>query len=326
MSSPQGVRTASVRPTQAATRALPPTSAGTRLNAWTEKHSHYWLVAPAVLVMCGILVYPLLFSLWVSLFDWRMASTSHTFIGAQNYVEALTSAFFQFVFIQSVGFTLVCLALNLTLGLALALLLNQRFHGRGVIRTLFLLPMVTAPVLAGFNFRWIFNDRSGLANQLLVQSGLSLPLAWLADANLSRAAIVIVTVWQGMPFMLLLLLAGLQALPSSPFEAATVDGATAWQRFWYITLPLLRPVIVVAVALQMIDLFRVFDTIYIMTRGGPGHATELFPFYIYRSAFSDDRLGFASALSYITVAITVVLLIPLFYVERHGGDGERAGR
>ncbi len=137
---------------------------------------------------------------------------------------------------------------------------------------------------------------------------------------------MIVTVWQGMPFMLLLLLAGLQALPSSPFEAATVDGASAWQRFWYITLPLLRPVIVVAVALQMIDLFRVFDTIYIMTRGGPGHATELFPFYIYRSAFSDDRLGFASALSYITVAITVVLLIPLFYVERRGGDGERAGR
>ena len=116
--------------------------------------------------------------------------------------------------------------------------------------------------------------------------------------------------------MLLLLLAGLQSLPTSPFEAATVDGANAWQRFRYITLPLLRPVIAVAVALQAIELFRVFETVYIMTKGGPGHATELFPYYVYRSAFSDDRLGFAAALSYITIAITVALLIPLFYLER----------
>jgi len=316
----------SVRAAGRRAQPLAPVSVGSRLAAWVERHVHYWLLAPAVLVMCAILVYPLLFSLWVSFFDWRMAATSHAFIGLRNYAEAVTSSFFQFVLVQSVGFTVVCLVLNLTLGLALAMLLNNRFHGRGVIRTLFLLPMVTAPVLAGFNFRWIFNDRSGLANQMLVQLGLGLPLAWLADANLSRVTIVLVTVWQGMPFMLLLLLAGLQSLPTSPFEAARVDGASAWQRFVYITLPLLRPVIVVAAALQVIDLFRVFDTIYIMTRGGPGHATELFPFYIYRSAFSDDRLGFAAALSYITVAITVVLLIPLFYVERGGTESERARR
>ena len=282
----------------------------------TERYSHYWLLAPAVLVMSAILVYPLLFSFWVSLFDWRMAAATHTFIGLSNYVEALTSSFFNVVLLQSIGFTLVCLAVNLVLGMALAQLLNVRFKGRAIVRTLALLPMVTAPVLAGFNFRWIFNDRFGLANQLLIQVGHGLPLAWLADANLARLTIVLVTVWQGMPFMLLLLLAGLQSLPTSPFEAAIVDGATAWQRFWYISLPLMRPVILVAVALQTIDLFRVFDTVYIMTGGGPGHATELFPFYVYRSAFSDDRLGFASALSYITVAITVAFLIPLFYIER----------
>ena len=266
--------------------------------------------------MSAILVYPLLFSFWVSLFDWRMAAATHSFVGLSNYVEALTTSFFDVVLLQSIGFTLVCLAVNLVLGMALAQLLNVRFKGRAIVRTLALLPMVTAPVLAGFNFRWIFNDRFGLANQLLIQVGHGLPLAWLADANLARLTIVLVTVWQGMPFMLLLLLAGLQSLPTSPFEAAIVDGATAWQRFWYISLPLMRPVILVAVALQTIDLFRVFDTVYIMTGGGPGHATELFPFYVYRSAFSDDRLGFASALSYITVAITVAFLIPLFYIER----------
>jgi multiple sugar transport system permease protein len=312
-------------PTAATVRISPQSrtasaSVRSRIGGLGERYVHYWLLAPAVLAMCAILVYPLLFSLWVSLFDWRMAATTHAFIGLQNYVEALTSSFFEFVFLQSIAFTLACLALNLVIGMALAQLLNIHFKGRGMIRTLFLLPMVTAPVLAGFNFRWIFNDRFGLANQLMIQFGLGMPLAWLADANLSRLTIVIATVWQGMPFMLLLLLAGLQSLPTSPFEAATVDGASAWQRFWYITLPLLRPVVVVAVALQTIDLFRVFDTIYIITRGGPGHATELFPFYVYRSAFSDDRLGFAAALSYITIAITVAFLIPLFYVERRVSD------
>src|SRR5438105_189923 len=291
-----------------------------------ERNAHYWLIAPAVLTMCAILVYPLLFSMWVSLFDWRMAAATHAFIGIANYVEALTSSFFEFVLLQSIGFALTCLSVDVVLGLALAQLLNLRFKGRNIIRTLCFLPMVTAPVLAGFNFRWIFNDRFGLANQLLVQFGQGLSFGWLADANLARLTIVLVTVWQGLPFMLLLILAGLQSLPTSPFEAATVDGASAWQRFWYITLPLLRPVIIVAVALQMIDLFRVFDTVYIMTRGGPGHATEMFPFYIYRSAFSDDRLGFAAALSYLTVGITVFLLIPLFYLERSGAEADRTRR
>jgi len=303
-----------------------PAAARPRFGNWGERYVHYWLLLPAIGIMGAILIYPLLFSLWVSLFDWRMAATNHTFIGLRNYAEAFTSSFFEFVFLQSIGFTLVCLIINVTLGLALAQLLNLHFRGRGAIRTLLLLPMVTAPVLAGFNFRWIFNDRFGLANQLIIQLGLGMPQAWLADANLARVSIVLTSVWQGLPFMLLLILAGLQSLPTSPFEAATVDGANAWQRFWYITLPLLRPVIAVAVALQTIDLFRVFDTIYIMTKGGPGHATELFPFYVYRSAFSDDRLGFAAALSYITIAITVLFLIPLFYLERSGAESERTRR
>lgn len=188
----------------------------------------------AVLTMCGVLVYPLLFSTWVSLFDWRMAAATHVFIGLANYGEALTSSFFEFVLLQSIGFTLACLSVDLVLGLALALLLNVRFKGRSIIRTLCFLPMVTAPMLAGFNFRWIFNDRFGLVNQLLIQFGHSVSLGWLADANLARLTIVLVTVWQGVPFMVLLLLAGLQSLPTSPFEAATVGGATAWQRFRYI--------------------------------------------------------------------------------------------
>jgi multiple sugar transport system permease protein len=298
----------------------------TRRPRWRglgERYIHYWLILPALLTMCAVLIYPLAYSLWISFFDWTASPTKRPFIGLRNYAEVFTNASSQFIFVQNIAFMAVCIVLEFVLGMALALLLGQKFAGRGLARTLLLLPMLTAPVLAGFNFRWIFNDRFGLANQLLLKAGLQ-PLPWLADQNLARVAIVIVTIWQGIPFMMLLLMAGLQSLPEAPFEAATVDGATAWQRFWHISLPLLRPVIIVAVALRVIDLFRTFDTIYIMTFGGPGHATELLPFYIYRAAFSSSRFGFASALSYVTLGLTLLALIPLLYVERRGARRARA--
>jgi multiple sugar transport system permease protein len=286
-----------------------------RMRGWGERYVQYWLILPALLTMCAVLIYPLAYSLWISFYDWNITSVGRPFLGLRNYVEALTNASSQFIFAQNIAFTVICIALEFVIGMALALLLSRQFIGRGLARTLLLLPMLTAPVLAGFNFRWMFNDRFGLANQLLIQLGLQ-PYAWLADANLARAVIVLVTIWQGIPFMMLLLLAGLESLPASPFEAAIVDGASAWQRFLHISLPLLRPVIVVAVSLRVIDLFRTFDTIYIITFGGPGHATELLPFYIYRAAFSSGRFGFASALSYIVLVLTLLLLIPLFYRRR----------
>lgn len=284
-------------------------------RGWGERYAQYWLILPALLTMCAVLIYPLGYSLWISFFDWNITSLSHSFVGFQNYVEALTNSASQFIFVQNIGFTIACIALEFVIGMALALLMARQFVGRGLARTLLLLPMLTAPVLAGFNFRWIFNDRFGLANQLLLQVGLP-QQPWLADANLARASIVIVTIWQGIPFMMLLILAGLESLPTSPFEAALVDGASPWQRFLHITLPLLRPVILVAVSLRVIDLFRTFDTIYIMTSGGPGHATELLPFYIYRAAFSSGRFGYASALSYVTLILTLLILIPLYFRPR----------
>jgi multiple sugar transport system permease protein len=300
------------RPTTPTREARQPKGRG-----WGERYIHYWLILPALLAMCAVLIYPLVYSLWISFFDWNVSSAEKPFIGLRNYAEAFTSASSHYIFAQSIAFMVVCIALEFVIGMALALLMSRKFVGRGLARTLLLLPMLTAPVLAGFNFRWIFNDRFGLANQMLLKIGMQ-PVAWLADQNLARATIVIVTIWQGIPLMMLLLLAGLESLPEAPFEAATIDGATAWQRFYHISLPLLRPVIVVAVALRVIDLLRTFDTVFIMTFGGPGHATEMLPFYIYRAAFSSARFGFASALSYVVLGLTVLALIPLFYVERRG--------
>ncbi|MFN8491297.1 MAG: sugar ABC transporter permease [Caldilineaceae bacterium] len=306
-------------------QAKKPAAWRTRLSRLQERYTPYWLVLPAILVMAAILLYPLVYSFYISFFDYRLARARMPFIGLDNYINAMTNDAFLLSLVQNLVFTVVCVVVEFITGMALALLLNRNFIGRGVVRALFLLPMLTAPVLAGFNWRWIFNDRFGLLNQLLLAVGLP-PQGWLVDANLARLSIVVATVWQGIPFVMLLLLAGLQALPQAPFEAAIVDGASAWQRFRYLTLPLMRPVIVVVLALRIIDLFRVFDVIYIMTFGGPGHATELIPFYVYRSAFSESRVGYASALSWITLLITLLFLVPLFMGERSGAENERMQR
>lgn len=296
-----------------------------RLDALQERYAPYWLLLPAVGIISAVLLYPLLHALYISFFDYKLARAARPFIGLGNYIEAVTSASFGTVLVQNIAFTVICASVEFVVAMGIALLLNRPFRGRAIYRVFFLLPMLTAPVLAGFNWRWIFNDRFGLMNQIFIALGLPAQ-GWLVDPNLARLAIVIATVWQGIPFVMILLLAGLQSLPQSPFEAATVDGATAWQKWRLLTLPLLRPVITVALALRVIDLFRVFDVIYIMTLGGPGHATELLPFYIYRAAFSQSQFGLASALSWITVLITILLLIPLFLGERSGAESEKLNR
>ena len=293
-----------------------------RLDAWQARYAPYWLLLPALGIIGAVLLYPLVHALYISFLDYKLARSARPFVGLGNYIEAITSASFGTVLAQNIVFAMVCILVEFTVAMSTALLLNRQFRGRAIYRVFFLLPMLTAPVLAGFNWRWIFNDRFGLMNQIFIGVGLA-PQAWLVEPNLARLSIVIATVWQGIPFVMILLLAGLQALPQPPFEAAIVDGATAWQRLRMLTLPLMRPVIAVALALRIIDLFRVFDVIYIMTLGGPGHATELLPFYIYRAAFSQSQFGLASALSWITVFITIVLLIPLFLNERSGAESEK---
>jgi len=286
-----------------------------RLYQFQERHIHYWLIFPGMAVITAVLIYPLAYSFYISFFDYRLARTEVPFVGFGNYSSAITNYAFHTALIQNVAYSLICLIIEFLLGMGLALLLNIRFKGRGLVRALFLLPMLTAPILAGFNWRWILNDSFGVINQLLNTFG-SQPVGWLVTPNNARFSIILATIWQGIPFVMLLLLAGLQALPVEPYEAAIVDGASSLQRFRFITLPLLKPVIVVVLALRIIDLFRVFDVIYIMTLGGPGRATELLPYYIYRTAFSESRMGYASAISWMTMIITLLFLIPLFKLER----------
>ena len=191
--------------------------------------------------------------------------------------------------------------------MGVAVLINGKLRGLRAARTLLLIPPMIAPAVVGLNFRWLFNSQYGFIDALLAD--LHLPtIPWLSDPNWALVSIIIADVWQNTPLMVLLFLAGLQSLPQEPLEAAAVDGASAWQIFWNITLPLMRPVIMVALMLRIIDTFRTFDVVWLMTQGGPGGATSLVTVHAYLLAFQGVDFGHAAAVSYIALVISLVLL------------------
>jgi len=271
----------------------------------------YLLTLPALITIGIVLIYPLLYSFGISFFKWTLSSLPpYPFIGLKNYIRILGSSLFRQILKQNILFAFGCVSVEFFIGFGIALILNVKFKGQHLFRILFLIPMLMAPVLVGYNWRWLLNTDYGLINQILIRIGLT-PKLWLVDKNLAMLSIMIADIWQYTPFCTLLLLAGLQSLPPSLYEAASIDGATRWKSFIHLTLPLLKTVIFIVLILRIIDLFRVFDIVYIMTRGGPGGATDLLPTYVYRVTFRELRFGYGSALSYITLLISLVLILPL---------------
>jgi multiple sugar transport system permease protein len=203
-------------------------------------------------------------------------------------------------------FVISAIAIEFSLGMGLALLLNRHLRGKGFIRSMILLPMMCTNVVIGLTWRLLFNYQFGIINFYLTQLHLS-PVNWLSEPNLAMISVIIVDVWNTTSFVALLLLAGLQSLPEEPFEAARIDGASSLQTFGYITLPLLRPSILVALLWRMIDTFRIFDVVWLLTAGGPAHATETVSIYIYNYGFKSFDLGYASAASYVMIIIMLVV-------------------
>jgi multiple sugar transport system permease protein len=196
--------------------------------------------------------------------------------------------------------------IEFVLGMGLALLLNHNLFGKGVIRAMILLPMMCTNVVIGLTWRLLFNYQFGIINYYLTRVNLP-PVEWLSAPNVAMWTVIIVDVWNTTSFVALLLLAGLQSLPEEPFEAAHIDGASAVQSFWYITLPLLRPSILVALLWRLIDTFRIFDVIWLLTAGGPAHSTETVSIYVYNYGFKSFNLGYASAASYIMILIMLII-------------------
>lgn len=265
-------------------------------------------ISPAFIVLFIILIYPLGYSFWLSFHEWTLRGFKKgiPFIGLENYIDLFSNP--EFLKTLRITFTFVILAIGIefVLGMGLALLLNHELKGRGLMRSIILIPMMCTNVVIGLTWRLLFNYEFGLVNYYLNWIGLT-SVNWLSDASVALPAIIIVDVWNTTSFVALLILAGLQTLPEEPYEAATIDGASGWQLFIYLTLPFLRPTILVVLLWRFIDTFRIFDVIYLLTAGGPARATETVSIYVYRNGFHFFNLGYASASSYIMILIMLVI-------------------
>ncbi len=260
----------------------------------------FWL-APAVGLLLLLSVYPFLFSLEISL----RTPAGH---GLDNFTRLARDEFFRVALVQTLVYTAGALVIEFALGLLLALLASREFRGRNLLRSLLLIPMLLPPVVVAVIWRLILNPEFGVLNGTLRSLGVpTAGLAWFGSERTAMLSVILVDVWEWTPFMFLLLLAGLQGLPLEPFEAARVDGASAAQIFFRLTLPMLRPVIAIAVLLRAMDLLRVFDQIFILTQGGPGFATETVTLYIYRTAFRYWNFGYAAAMSFVLLAATTLI-------------------
>jgi multiple sugar transport system permease protein len=269
-------------------------------------------VTPAVSVIALIAIFPLAWTVWNSLHlqDLRMPWLGHPFIGLGNYAELVRDPRFWSALGHTLFFTLVSVSLELILGLALALAMNSAFRGRGAVRATSLLPWAIPTIVAALLWRFMFDSQAGIANAILLALGaLERPIVWFIDATTAWVPVILADVWKTTPFVALLLLAGLQNIDKSLYEAAEVDGARAWWRLWHITIPLLKPTILVALIFRTLDAFRVFDLVYALTGGGPGTATEPIALYTHNTILQNLRFGYGSALSVVIFVITFGLAL-----------------
>lgn len=278
------------------------------LRVWMRRIEPAFYITPAFLVLIIILIYPLGYSLWLSFHQWTLRTFKQgiPWIGLQNYQQLFTSPEFFNSLKITFTFVILAIAIEFILGMGLALLLNHDLKAKGLIRSFILLPMMCTNVVIGLTWRLLYNYEFGIINYYLNQLGLH-SVEWLSSPKMALTSVIIVDVWNTTSFVALMLLAGLQSLPEEPFEAARIDGANAVQTFFYLTLPLLRQTILVALLWRFIDTFRIFDVVYLLTAGGPARATETVSIYVYRYGFQSFNLGFASAASYVMIVIMLVL-------------------
>jgi len=291
---------------------------------YREARLGWAMVLPAVGTILLIALFPLVWTVWESLHlhDLRMPWLGRPFIGLDNYIEALGDERFREALVHTLAFTVASVTLELTLGCVLALAMNRAFRGRGLVRAAILVPWAIPTVVAALIWRFMFDGDSGIVNAALAWLGVDPPV-WFVDRLAAWVPVVLGDVWKETPFVALLLLAGLQGIDASLYEAARIDGASAWRQFRHITLPLLKPALLVALIFRTRDAFRVFDLVYVMTGGGPGTATEPIALYTFTSLLQNLRFGYGSALS--VLVFLVAFLLALGYIRVVGADltGER---
>lgn len=272
-----------------------------------EQNFYLILLSPLVLVMCGFYMFPALYSLYLGLTNNSYLSTAApTFIGLANFGRFFTSTSGQASIINTLWYVVLQVTLEMILGTLYAILLNERFRFSGFFRTIMLLPIMIAPIVVAYEWRWLFNAQYGLINFILLSLHvISSPLAWLSNPRFAFYTMVVAGIWSGAPLVGLVLLGAMQSVPEEVLEAATMDNASGWARLRYVVLPLIRPSFLAVLLISTINAFQMFTLNYVMTYGGPGDRSLLLSLYAYEQAFQSFNIGYAAAIAMVAFAIMV---------------------
>ena len=298
---------------------LPAAAAGVQTQVQRRRNyaRQYWpFIVPAGIVVFAVILFPWIFTLYMSVHDWHIGG-ERTFIGLHNYARMLTDERFLLASVRTLYFTALSVFFPMVLGVAAAVCFHKNFPGRGIARTIFIMPMMATPVAIALVWTMMFHPQLGVLNYLLTSMGLP-PSAWVYESSTVIPTLVMVETWQWTPLVMLIVLGGLASLPTDPYEAAVLDGANGWQIFWHVTLPLVWPFIMVAGVIRGIDALKAFDTIFVISNGGPGTSSETLNILLYLQAFSFYDMGYASAIVVIFFVIIMMVTMLMLYFRQKG--------
>lgn len=289
-----------------------------RPGAWRRRYDlgAYLFLAPDLVGTLVFAVGPVAAALALSFFSWDIL-TPATFVGLENYRRLLfDDPIFRQVLGNTTIYVLGSVPVRTALALLLAIILNQRLPASHFFRAAFYIPTITSAVAAALVWRWIYDPNFGLLNSVLYDLGVSDPPSWLSDARWAMPALIILGIWQGLGFQIVIFMAGLQGIPAHLYEAASIDGAGAWRRFRHITLPLISPTTFFVLVISVIGSYQVFDQAFILTEGGPGYATTTLVYYIYTNAFEFFQMGYAAAIAWVMFVIVFILTLVQFRMQQ----------
>src|SRR5260221_5419882 len=285
-----------------------------RYMAVDGRRRYMVFVLPAIAVMMAVIIFPWLFTLFMSVHDWRIGQAK-TFVGLDNYLKLFGDERFHNSVWVTLIFTALSVVLPVILGVASALVFHRKFPLRGLLRGVFIMPMMATPVAVALVWTMMYHPQLGVLNYLLSLVGIP-PQNWVYDQATVIPSLVVIEVWHWTPLVMLIVLGGLAALPIEPYDSARIDGASAWQMFRYITFPLVAPFIVVAMIIRTIDALKAFDTIFVITQGGPGTSSETINIFLYLQAFAFYKIGYASATVVVFFVLICLLSLALLHVRQ----------
>jgi multiple sugar transport system permease protein len=280
--------------------------ASSALERWSERHIRVLMIAPALILLGGLTLFPTVYMFRAAFLRVSPDPVAPSpFVGLSNFTRMFSDGQFQNSLKNTIVFTVTAVTIEFVLAMGFALLLDRYLRRFSFLKTIFMIPMMLPPIAVAITWKLIYQPQFGILNEIMYRLGLP-QLSWAGDARLALPSIIVADIWEWTPFIFLLMLAGLASLPVEPYEAAEIDGASAWRQFWDLTLPFLKPVIAIALLLRVMDALRLFDLVFILTRGGPAGATETISLYLFKTAFTFTDVGYACALSISVLIVTVI--------------------